>query len=1076
MSKTTKIPSLADAVEPSTFVFEYRDLNIQSYIGKLAPSLGLLLTHQLFRPISAISSEFVEPQFFLGLTDFNSSITEALKIVNTTLQASSGTVTLPLTQEMGFGKTHFETLLFHLYTEVPERWKELMNEIAVSDQTEILTQYVLYKPESAKKVLVLPIDLKSASESMDPYTAIFENCIRIISKYKKEYEQDLIKTLTDIKYFEPKRAATELAKQIRKLGKTVPTLILIDELYASVFETVIGGDSKQINELIGLIIFITSFIDELKDHSPVVLVYASAQQDIDRFDEVVKAKDNLIKQKPEKGTLLAVVDHFQKRTSRVQMKMTQIKSSDVINIVRKRLLKLRAPLNEINEPVSRACLNIANELMSKETSLRYYEALIQTYPFSPSYRILADKLLAPSLVGDLPRTQHLRDLLKVTASIIARIYENQEWQQISLISPAYLTHNDINHLVEERISVEWKQLYESCLKSIDEIVDVPTKIIAKKLLSIVYLKSFTTNVSKLLDMIRPSGVFTKEEILLRGTSSDDLLFSVIGAASMTELEKFHDANETLSKSTPYVMDVEHEGREYLVLSFVFNPMELVQSFKNEEIANFRASDGTVDYQKMVEYLRKELETEYNVTGTFTQVGEQPDKPKLALINYDLFVTRDDRNKPKFLDFLDKDKFTILVTTPWSICLEVIKDRPINDLLKESISILSTFKNDLPYPNMIAILFPDIDRPLLGMLCTRIAEMHAARKVVNFFAVEEPEEIRNKRLELAKRAPTYQTLLGLVKEEKKRFEDIMVEIMESLQKRIEEYAKNYTNTAVQDYVSEFVSAFNRIVYLDTEKDVFKDEIIEVSYGTREEMNKVFAELPLWIITAVIGKCSVDKRDSIISKILRYVVEPRMASYEKSLVEGHKVEIEVTPLVDVAMKGWKQLPIRPISRKVMETAMESVSDNRIIGGVPVKTYPRIEKETIKIIIEPLVPKPIQPVPPTPANIIEIAEPINVMLGLGLLRNEKLGLLIKTFNLSLQKTNGCKIEITNATVEDLKWIIGDASVATLINRLSIEASELSNAKLRIELTSLMDKQKIRDHVLNEGIAESSFSLLVG
>jgi hypothetical protein len=710
-------------------------------------------------------------------------------------------------------------------------------------------------------------------------------------------------------------------------------------------------------------------------------------------------------------------------------------------------------------------------------AIRYYKELLKTYPFTPTYRAFSEKLLAPTLGGDLPKTQHVRDLLKVTASIIARVYEDKGWKELALISPAYLTHDDVNHLVEERISMEWRRLYESCLKSLDEIKESSAKSVAKKLLSVVYIKSFTTNVSKLLDVIRAPDILPREEVLLRGSSLEDLLFSVIGAASEAEMLKFHDAYNSLSKSTPYIIDVEHEGKKYLVLSFVFNPMELIESFKREEIASFRTPEGLIDYQKMIEYFRTQLETEYNITGTFTQISEKPDKPKLVLINYDVITAKDEKDKPKFLNYLDKEKFTILITTPWSIGEQIIERKKITDCIEETITILSNFKNDIAYPNMFAILFPEIEKSLLEMLCTRIAEMHAARKVVTFLKVEKKEEIRSKRLELAKRAPTYQTLLELLKEEKKQFEDIIIEIMESLQKRIEEYAKNYTNTAVQNYVSEFVSAFKQIIYLDIDKESFKEDVLEVKYETKDDLGKVFAELPLWIVNAVTGKCSIDNRNSIISKIIKHVIEPYTAKHKEILTKGERQEIEAKPLVDVAMKGWKKLPIRPISRKEMETAVESISGSHIIEGVTIKTYSRIEKETTKIIIEPVIPKPQPLVTVAQVNTIEIEGPTNVIIGLGLLNIEKLGNSVKTFNLTIETAKECILKIEKASLEDLEeWIIGEDPIITLSNRLSAIIPEIKRATLQINLTALTDEQELKKKIMNEGISEESFHLSAG
>lgn len=518
------------------------------------------------------------------------------------------------------------------------------------------------------------------------------------------------------------------------------------------------------------------------------------------------------------------------------------------------------------------------------------------------------------------------------------------------------------------------------------------------------------------------------------------------------------------------------GKKYLVLSFVFNPMELIESFKREEIASLRTPEGLVNYQKLIEYFRNQLETEYNITGMFTEISEKPSKPKLILVNYNIINAMDEKGKPKFLNYLDRERFTTLVITPWSMAEEIIQGKKVTDCIIETITILHNFKNEIPYPNMLAIVFPNIEKQLLETLCTRIAEMHAARRVVTFLRVEKKEEIRSKRLELAKRTPTYKTLLELLKEEEKKFEDIIIEIMESLQKRIEEYAKNYTNTAVQNYVSEFVGAFKEIVYLDIEKETFKEDLLEVKYETKEDLGKVFAELPLWIANAVTGKCSIDNRNAMISKIIKHVIEPYASKHKELLTKGEKHEIEAKPLIDVAMKGWKKLPIRPLSRKEMETAIESISGSHIIEGLPIKTYPRIEKETTKIVIEPVIPKPPPPVPPAQVNIIEISEPTNVIIGFNLLKKDKLGDSIKGIDLNLETTRECVLKIENASIEDLSWIVGEDPINTLINRLSAIIPELKTATLRIKLLKLSDEQKLKKKVATEGISEEHFRLLAG
>jgi len=819
-------PKLEDLVEPSDFVYAYKDLAPTNYIGRLAPSLGLLITHKLYKPALAISKEFVDCELFLGMTNL-SPFLEALKNVNKTLQGASGSITLPLTHEMGFGKTHFETLLFHLYTEVPRRWKLICSKVELEDAVEKLTVNALYKPNIAEKTIVLALDLKSLPELMDPYNALFENSVRLIKEYKSG-DGDLIKLMRTLGKTEPERAATDLAKFVIKTGVTTPFLILLDELYARAFETAEGGDQKQIKSLINLMIFITSFIDALKEYSPVVLVYASAQQDINRWDDLAKLKDHFAKLKPSVASLISVVEHFKDRTSRVEIPVKRITSEDAVEVALKRLIRYKAPRKEISKSIARVLMEMVEDYTGEGVdAIGYYNQLLKTYPFTPTYNLLVRKLLTPTIGGDLPRSQHIRDLLKVTASLIAKIYGSGDWERVSLISLAYLTHDDVNHLLDERYSMEWGRLYSTCMSSIAEIKDEDVKFLAEKMLSVVYLKSLTTNIVKLLDMIRTPEMLPREEILLRGTSRNDLIFSLVGAVPNEILPKFHDAYDRLVRS-PSVIDVEYEGKKYLLLSFAFNPMELIESFKNEEMAKLRTPEGVADYRRMIDYFRNHLEREYNLTGRFTQRSEGKNRPKLVLLNYNLITAKDEGGRPKFLNYLDRDRFTVLVLTPWSIAEKAIESKEPVDFADEVMKIVQNSKEKIPYPNMVAIIVPSIGKDVIERLCNRIAEVHAARRVVSHLRVEKVEEMKRKRLELARRASTYQTLIDLLKEREEKFEDIILEVIDTLQKKIEDYAKNSTNTAVQDYVSELIGSFRHIIYFDVNKDAFVKDVLRVKY--------------------------------------------------------------------------------------------------------------------------------------------------------------------------------------------------------------------------------------------------------
>ena len=76
-----KVSKLADVIEPTQFVEVYGKLSAGDYVGKLVPSLGMLIEHELFNPQILVSDEFLDTNTFLSITYFD-SISEPLKLVN----------------------------------------------------------------------------------------------------------------------------------------------------------------------------------------------------------------------------------------------------------------------------------------------------------------------------------------------------------------------------------------------------------------------------------------------------------------------------------------------------------------------------------------------------------------------------------------------------------------------------------------------------------------------------------------------------------------------------------------------------------------------------------------------------------------------------------------------------------------------------------------------------------------------------------------------------------------------------------------------------------------------------------
>ena len=242
---------------------------------------------------------------------------------------------------------------------------------------------------------------------------------------------------------------------------------------------------------------------------------------------------------------------------------------------------------------------------------------------------------------------------------------------------------------------------------------------------------------------------------------------------------------------------------------------------------------------------------------------------------------------------------------------------------------------------------------------------------------------------------------------------------------------------------------------------------------DKFKKVYAELPAWIADATISKCGVDRRDSIISKLISYVIERYVTKHKDDLTKGEKGTIDADPLIEAAMRGWKDLPIRPLSRGEMERALVGIAGSRLIAGTSVKlSY--LTKDGARFIVIELVEKPPPPPPPPPqVNAMEIWEIGNVIIGMGLLQKDKLGDNVKTIDIAIETTDECGFHITKASPDDLEWIIGEDPINAFVNRISPMSPEVKFAKLHIKLLTPIKKQRAEKLITSLGISEDSFNL---
>jgi hypothetical protein len=157
--------------------------------------------------------------------------------------------------------------------------------------------------------------------------------------------------------------------------------------------------------------------------------------------------------------------------------------------------------------------------------------------------------------------------------------------------------------------------------------------------------------------------------------------------------------------------------------------------------------------------------------------------------------------------------------------------------------------------------------------------------------------------------------------------------------------------------------------------------------------------------------------------------------------------------------------------MESAIVGVAGPRIISEVSVKVSYSIKNGNRFIIVE-LLGKPPEKKPPSPTvKYIEIWEIGNVIIGIGLLQKDVLSDYVESINITIQTINECGFHITKASMEDLEWIIGENPINTFINRFSPISSKVEFAKLSIELSEPIDKEKIEKKIRSLGISEGNF-----
>ncbi|MCC6023981.1 MAG: hypothetical protein LM600_04705 [Thaumarchaeota archaeon] len=951
---------LKDTVRLSELALNvYRNLRPEEYVGKLAPSLGLTVQRDLGVSNVTVSYEFLDPLTFLLLTHFREPVKEALRVVNTALQSVGGGIVLSLTHAMGLGKTHFLTILYHLYVNIPDRWDGL-EEIAtrrpgIEDLLKTLRD-INYKVDIARKTLVIPIDLKYLPTGYNHYEALFEYLKRVLERKRSWLKQEISEKklvgfenlLSELSKYKPREAARAFSEALRGLGIVTPVLILVDELYASVAETIIGESRSDADNLRSVLVFISSLVDELQGKEPVVLIYASAQQDVQRWKNV---KEFYVKEEWAK-LLKEAVSLFEDRMQRFSVRSVKdVTEEEAFEIVKKRIIEFQAPLSSVLREFEKV-KHVLADIVGADVANSFVEKLKLTYPFSPTYEEFVRKLIVPVYGGDLSNAQHLRDLIKISSSALGRALEDEE---SSLVSIAHIEHEDIKHCLQEDSAKLWWSNVVSWDRYIDNTYKDPVeKKMLKRAVRSIYVKSVTDNVIDLIEMLRlKPETLTPENISRRALHQRDLILSLVGVVDVDELHKSFRVLDEL-ENIPYIHVIRRDDARYYLASFVGNPLQMISSMRDEILRKLRDERGQLDVAKVLNYLGEKLK-ERELVSRFKEK---------APLDFE-FVKLEDFNTNDFLKYIDSSIFTVLVLSPLDIAekmlLKGMSDKEVLNRVKQA---LERNKNEIKTLNMFAVVISLIDKGSLERLLTSLASIEASESALKIFtSTEALNIIASQEVERRRDLRDYMTRRGLTEDELRR---IVIEIIVKLKERLESFAQQLTTISVQDFVSEYTGLFKEIISYDPVSEAFVDKPITVKVeGEVKVLDKVFAATPVWIANTIMSILNVKHSSDIKAQLQHWI--KRLVKEEhvrEKLIEKGMFELEAESIREALIRGWREIPIKPRSIEDIEVAIKDLNGviimDDVLGKIElvVETVNGVSKRIIlkkKLVLPPPRPLP-------------------------------------------------------------------------------------------------------------------------
>jgi hypothetical protein len=374
-------------------------------VESLAPSLGSIVYGYL---TGTSRHPYVNPDYFMKITYLTKNFEQILKDIFIALN-NGGTYATMLNFDMGTGKTHLMTLIFHLFSTIPNKYDTLSISIPIKLGR---LRELGYNLDITKRTAILAIDLRHPS--LRDLIRVFEKSLESTGdKVAAQYIAERIEKSSEDEIFY-NLSARDLAEKIN--GRT-NIIILLDELFYGVF---------HIREAMkGILKFVTDFVSARRKYSDnklsaVILLVATARSDFERW---IIEKSDLEKTDRD---LVHQVESFLEQLSRIltHSNTQWLNPEEALKIIYARLDRDYDPQNP--------------------------------YPFTFHFKEFVERIMKAD--SDIPQAQHLRSLIKAMA-IFAKTAceENSPW-----VTPAHFNEDIISvlFLTADQLALQYRSAFD----------------------------------------------------------------------------------------------------------------------------------------------------------------------------------------------------------------------------------------------------------------------------------------------------------------------------------------------------------------------------------------------------------------------------------------------------------------------------------------------------------------------------------------------------------------------------------------------------------------------------------------